>query len=399
MSELARPEAICPARIAYVDHASEIGGAEKSLADLILRLDRSRFAPVVLCPEAAEWVSELLTANVPIRPAFHSAGVLELRRDDLAEGSHGRVRAALQAAPVVWRLWRCLTAVRPHIVHTNTLKTHLLGGAAARLAGRPLLWHLRDILEPGGGLDLLRSTAQRLRPRVIAISEAVRRSLAELDVDVSVIYNGIDLTKFRPLPNRDALRANLGLTPADIAIIVVGRLTPWKGHRELLRAIAELAPEEANIQLLVVGEIAFWEDDYEVELRELADSLGVSERVRWLGFRSDIPELLSASDIFALPSVNEPFGRALVEAMAVELPVVANRSGGAPEVVADGETGLLVRPGDHKELAVALLRLARNPKLRHSMGKAARTRAARLFDANRTAQQIQAIYEQVLSAG
>jgi glycosyltransferase involved in cell wall biosynthesis len=386
-----------PLRIAYVDHASDIGGAEKSMTDLIARLDRSRYEPVLFCATDAKWLEGAGLQDVPIDRVFAPGGVLDRKRDDLAPGFLGTARSAWQASSPVLRLWRRFRHWRPDLVHTNTLKTHLLAGAAAHLARRRLIWHLRDILSEGGALGLLLRAARRFRPRVIAISEAVRRSLQGADVDVVVVHNGTDLSAFRPPPDREALRSGLGLQSDHVAIAIVGRLTPWKGHRELLRAFAEVVREEPQARLLVVGEVAFWEDAYETELRNLAADLGVEPLVQWLGFRDDVPAVLGASDIFALPSIDEPFGRAIVEAMAVELPVIGTRSGGVPEIVVEGETGLLVKPGDHRDLAAALLKLVRNPEFRRSMGRVGRERATDLFDVDRTAQRVQAVYADMLN--
>jgi len=386
------PDAARAVRIAYVDHASDIGGAEKSMTDLIARLDRSRYEPVLLCAADAKWLEGARLEGVTIDRVFGSGGVLDRKRDDLAPGLRRTAQGLGQSAPVVFRVWRALRRLRPDIVHTNTLKTHLLGGAAARFARRRLIWHLRDILPEGSARELLLRAARRFRPKVIAISEAVRRSVEGADVEVVVVYNGTDLSAFRPSPNREALRAALGLQPDEIAISIVGRLTPWKGHRELLRAFAEVVREEPRTRLLVVGEVAFWEGTYETELRNLSEELGVGSRVDWLGFRADVPGILAASDIFALPSIDEPFGRAVVEAMAVELPVIGTRSGGVPEIVAEGETGLLVPPGDHRELAAALVRLVRDAELRRAMGRAGRMRATDLFDVERTARRVQEVY-------
>ncbi|MBM3476602.1 MAG: glycosyltransferase family 4 protein [Armatimonadetes bacterium] len=379
-------------RIAYADHAVDIGGAEKSLTDLIARLDCSRYEPTLLCAADAKWLEGARLEGVTIERVFGAGGVLDRKRDDLAPGLLSNARTVRQAMPLVFRLWRTIRRLGPDIVHTNTLKTHLLAGAAARFAGRRLIWHLRDILEEGNARKLLLRAARRLRPKVIAISEAVRRSLGGAEVDVVVVYNGTDLSAFRPSPRREALRAALGLQPEEVAISIVGRLTPWKGHRELLRAFAEVVREEPRTRLLVVGEVAFWEDTYETELRNLAEELGIASLVQWLGFRSDVPDILAATDIFALPSIDEPFGRAVVEAMAVQLPVIGTRSGGVPEIVVEGKTGLLVPPGDQRELAAALVRLARDAELRRSMGQAGRARATDLFDVNRTAQRVQEVY-------
>jgi len=387
------------ARIAYVDHATDVGGAEKSMTDIIARLDRSRYEPRVYCATDAKWLEGTGLEEATLERVFAPGGVLERKRDDLAPGLIGNAQAVGQAAAPVARLYRRFRRHQPHLVHTNTLKAHLLGGAAAWLARRRLLWHLRDILDEGNALGMLRRAARRFRPKVIAISEAVRRSLQGGEVDVVVVYNGTSLTAFCPSPRREALRAALGLAPEHVAIAIVGRLTPWKGHRELLRAFAEVAREAPNARLLVVGEVAFWEDSYGPELHELARTLGVSDLVSWLGFRRDVPDVLAASDVFALPSIDEPFGRAVVEAMAVELPVIGTRSGGVPEIVVQGETGLLVAPGDAADLAKALLRLVRDADLRRAMGRAGRARATDLFNVDRTAERVQGVYAEMLGAG
>jgi len=386
-----------PLKIAYVGQAAETGGAEKSLLDIIARLDRSRFGAALLCSEAADWLDEARLDGVSVRHVFARGGLLERTRGDLNAGAGLGGRDVIGSWRHVWRLYRAIRRERPALVHTNTLKTHLLAGAASRMARRRLVWHLRDILEDGSALQWLLNAARRFRPTVIAISEAVRSSLRGADVDVRLIYNGTDLSSFRPDRNREQTRKSLGLAARDTAIVIVGRLTPWKGHRELLRAFAAVGAMHPHLRLIVVGEVAFWEDGYETELKQLATDLGVADRVQWLGFRDDVPELLAAGDIFALPSVDEPFGRAIVEAMAGERPVVATRSGGVPEIVIEGETGLLVPPGDDRELALALGRLAESEGLRRRMGRAGRERAMRLFDVDRTATQVQELYEEILS--
>lgn len=386
-----------PAAIAYVDHAAETGGAEKSLLDIIERLDRSRFEPFLFCSEAANWLDEARLDGVSVHRVFAPGGLLDRQRDQLGGDILASSRDLFGAAQPVARLWRAFRETRPALVHTNTLKTHLLAGAASQLAARRLIWHLRDILDEGNALKWLVRAARRFRPRIIAISEAVRRSLRGADVDVRVIHNGTGLSSFRPDLNREQTRTSLGLRPSDIGVIIVGRLTPWKGHRELLRAFAAAAKQDPNLRLLVVGEVAFWEDAYETELQRMADDLRVGDRVQWLGFRDDVPDLLAASDIFALPSVDEPFGRAIVEAMGSERPVIATRSGGVPEIVVEGETGMLVTPGSDRELAAALLRLAGSEELRRRMGKAGRERAMRLFDVDRTAARVQELYEEMLA--
>lgn len=392
---MAEPQTACE-RIAYADHASEVGGAEKSMLDIIERLDRGRFEPLLFCAEDAQWLDGADLDGVTVERVFRPGGLLERSREEVGAGVLSKARDALLASGPVGRLWRRFRHWQPALVHTNTLKAHMLAGAAAHFAHRRLVWHMRDILDEGGALDMLVRAAERFRPKIVAISEAVRASLSAAELDVTVIHNGTDISAFHPRPDREALRADLSLGPEDVAVCVVGRLTPWKGHRELLRAFSEVCKAQTNARLLVVGEVAFWEDDYEGELKGLAADLGIEGQVQWLGFRRDVPEVLAACDVFALASVDEPFGRVYVEAMASGLPAIGTRSGGVPEIVLDGETGLLVPPGDVDALVKALLRLTGDADLRARLGVSGRARAQERFDVDRTAARVQALYEELL---
>ncbi len=387
-----------PSRIAYVDHASDTGGAEKSMLDIIVRLDRARYEPRIFCSHDAQWLQGADLTDVTIERPFTPGGILDRTREEIGAGLLQGTRDALSATKPVGALYRHFRQWRPDIVHTNTLKTHMLGGAAAWSARRRLIWHLRDILDEGNALNWLLKAARRFRPKIIAISEAVRDSLRGADIDVSVIHNGTDLSSFHPRDSRGAVRRDLGLTDDHVAACVVGRLTPWKGHRDLLRAFADVVKEAPNARLVVVGDCAFWEDAYEVELKQLAEALGIVGVVDWLGFRDDVPEILAACDVFVLPSIDEPFGRVFVEAMACELPTIGTRTGGVPEIVLNGETGLLVAPHDPTDLAAVIVTLCRDADLRRAMGAAGRARAMDQFNVDRTAARVQSLYEELLAS-
>ena len=283
------------------------------------------------------------------------------------------------------------------LVHTNSLKTHIVGGLGAWMAGRPLVWHVRDLLGEGEGLGLMRRAARMLRPHIIAISQAVGSQFAGLPVAVTVIPNGIPVADFAPGDPPPNLRRELGLTATDQVVMVVSRLTPWKGHMTLLEALSLLAESWPQLKLVVVGEVAFWEPEYEQQLKQRAADLGVGARVVWTGFRADVPDLLRLCDLFVLPSLNEPFGRAIVEAMAAGRPVVATRSGGVPEIVVDGETGLLVPPEDSPALAQAMAMLLGDPIRAREMGARGLERARTRFSADRVAVEVQDVYQQLLA--
>jgi glycosyltransferase involved in cell wall biosynthesis len=378
--------------VAYIDAARELGGAEKSLLELIGQMDRERVRPILLHPEDAVWLRGAELPGVERHSIFPDARVLGHRRQQIADGAPPGPAEMGQALRLVARVRAEVKRARAQVVHTNTLKAHLIGGLAARLAGVPLVWHVRDILPEGRGRRLLLAAARLLKPRIIAISHAVAAQFAGSSASVTVIHNGIPLHRFTPGAPDEQLRAELGLRPGVPTVGTVGRLTPWKGHPELLEALALVRDRGVDFQAVIVGEVAFWSADYAPELRAKCSGLGLDDRVVWSGFRDDIPEVLRLCDLFALPSHDEPFGRAIVEAMAIGLPVVACRSGGVPEIVVEGETGLLVEKARPDQLAQALAQLLTEQQTATDMGAAGRRRALELFDVRRVAQQVLDLY-------
>lgn len=387
-----------PRRIAFVDQAEDVGGAEQSLLELLPQLDRRRYQPLLLHTAGAAWPSSPELADILHLPVLTPSPLLEAKRDELRPGILASYRHVAASRRPVAELRRAIIEQRADLLHTNALKSHLLGGMAATLARVPLVWHVRDILTEPPARSWLLQTARSFKPYVIAISEAVAEQFTPLRhlLRLRVIHNGIPLDKFQAGPPSPQLQAELGLHPDDEVVLVVGRLTPWKGHQMLLEAMAQVARQRPNARLLIAGTTTFWETTYEQELRGLAERLGISERVRWLGYRDDVADLLRLCDVFVLPSVNEPFGRAVVEALATAKPVVALRSGGIPEIMRDGICGYLVDPGATGELAAAISRLLADPELAEGMGQEGWRRANRYFDIRRVAREVQEVYEEIL---
>jgi len=385
-------------RIAFVDQADDVGGAEQSLMELLPHLDRRRYQPLLLHTAGTHWTDHAELADVPRLPVLTPSPVLVAKREELKPGLLASYDYLTASRRPVAELRRAIIAQQTDLVHTNALKSHLLGGLAAILARVPLVWHVRDILTEPPARKWLLQTARSVKPYVIAISEAVAAQFDPLRhvLRLRVIHNGIPLDKFRPGEPSPQLQAELGLEPEDEVVLVVGRLTPWKGHQTLLRAMQQVLAERPRARLLVVGTTTFWETSYERDLRELAEQLSVSGRVRWLGFRSDIADLLRLCNVFVLPSINEPFGRALVEAMATAKPVVAMRSGGVPEVMRDGICGHLIEPGRIGDLAGAISQLLADRERAHAMGQNGWRRANRYFDIRRVAREVQDVYEEIL---
>ena len=284
------------------------------------------------------------------------------------------------------------------IIHAHNQEDALVPAAAARLAGVPasfLTWHLPFPFRRRAKGRLLLAL---LHKRLIAISRSVRDMHLANGVApgrMEVIHHGTDVEAFRTLiADVPTLRASLGLAPEDLAIGIVGRVAPEKGHRELFEALRLLSDRHPCLRAVVVGN----GPDMPALRRELS-ALGVAQKVVFTGFRDDVNDVMAALDIVAVPSVwPEPCSAVVQQGMALGKPVVGSRTGGTPEMVMEGETGLLVPASDPAALADALGRLAESPDLRQGMGEAGRVRVEECFTLRRMTDEVEALYRRELGS-
>ncbi|MGA9364439.1 MAG: glycosyltransferase family 4 protein [Bacteroidota bacterium] len=237
---------------------------------------------------------------------------------------------------------------------------------------------------------------------VVAISEVIRKNVLDTcPVDagrVVTLFDGVDLDRFDP--NRFdpmAARRELGFGQRDFVIGMVGRISPGKGHEEFLEAASIIHSGLPEIKFLVVGEPSYGEEDYGKRILESAKPLSSQGVVTFSGFRDDIPNVMAALDILAFPSHAEAFGDVLIEAMAMNLPVVSTNCDGVLDIVIDGETGTQVPPRDARALAQALMQLIQDEKRRRLFGEAGRRRAEKIFDLRRRTETMEGLYTSVLN--
>ena len=266
------------------------------------------------------------------------------------------------------------------LVHTHRYKDTVLSTIAAKLAGVPhLIRTVHGLREPMRGWDHLKFRvyetldAVMLRcfaDRVIAVSDRIADALRDEGYRPSLVtrvHNGIDLRKVMAMRRPEDLRRELGVDAGTIVFGTVGRLSPVKGHDTFLRAARLILDQHPGARFLIAGG-----GPLERELAALASELGIEPACRFLGPRADVYDLVSAMDVFVLPSLNEGIPMAVLEAMAVATPVVASAVGGLPEVIRDRQTGLLVPPADQRALADACLELARDREWAQRLGTAGR---------------------------
>lgn len=339
------------------------------MLEFLTRSDRSRVVTTVACLADGAYTDDLERAGVR---------VVRLRAQ--------RLRYLHMWAITVIRLMRL---AREHdVVVSWQVKGHYYGTPAARLARKPVAWW-------DHGIRPAKGQARYLIDNVLPAS--VRADLVVTSSSASaarhrrnrVILPGIPLDPYAS-PDRAAGRALLGLADDEQAIGIVGRLQPWKGQHILLRAVPDIVRDFPRARFFIIGDaVGGFSAAYPAELRALAADLRISDRVTFLGQRSDVPELLPGLDVFTMASTAEPFGLVTVEAMAAQVPVVATRTGGSPEIITDGIDGLLVEPGDPGALAHGVLEVLADAGRAATMAAAGRSRAFAAFDIARYVAQIE----------
>jgi glycosyltransferase involved in cell wall biosynthesis len=417
---VAEPAGPGPATILYVQQYPD-GGSVTSLLGLVQGLDRARYRPIVAFRTPNEFLDqfrlagcevvvldEAVPASAPPAGADADAPPIARRADGApaARSSSWRrqlrrfVRRDLRATR---QLLDLLREHRADLVHANNevLSNRYAILAATRLR-LPVVVHLRGTHDYERGVDrpIDRLLARRVR-RAIAISHSVADHAADalpaLAGRIEVVDNPFDLRSL-PAPTSGTLAADLGLAGDAEVVVLLARVAWWKGQDVVVRAMAELRATRPNAVAVLVGApSSTYGEQYLVQVRALAEELGVADRVHVAGFRSDVPEVLALADVVVHASTEpEPFGRVIVEAMAAGRPVVAAADGGVLEIVDDGETGLLVPPGDAVALAAAIDRLLGDPELARRLGAEAQVRARARFSLGAHAEAVQRTYDEVL---
>jgi glycosyltransferase involved in cell wall biosynthesis len=350
---------------------------------------------------------EVHAACAPGHPAFNAFGAIDgvhlypvtLGIERSTRSAIDKARNVVAAAPAALNLLAVARYIRKHridIIHTSDRPRD---AAACVLLGR--LTGATSIVQAhvcvGDWMSRLLRWSLRYADARIAISSFVAGTLMATGHDADrtyVVLNGIEPTRWAAGGDRSGTRAALRI-PDDAPVVMTAcRLFPSKGAADLIRAFAALHPSLSDARLVVVGREMV--PGYAAELTDLAATLGLADRVQLLGHRTDMVDLMAAADVFAMPSVGEPFGLVYLEAMAMERPVVALASGGVPEVVEPGATGLLSAPADVEALADNLGVLLAHPRRRARMGHAGRQRVESSFTSKRMADDVAAVYRQVL---
>ena len=349
-----------------------LNGGERSFLSVLDGVRQAGFEITVACPPAGELADTLRSRRVAVLPFHFSNGNgVRFSQDELRQ----RLTALIQGGDF-------------DLLHANSLSMARLAGPTARQLGIPSIGHLRDILA------LSRQAIDDINQhtRLLAVSNATRNWHVGHGIReeiTHVLYNGVDVNRFRPRPAKGFLHAEFRLPRQTPLVATIGQLVLRKGTDLFVEAARRVADENPDAHFLCIGE-RYSEKDEAVELEERlihwAQQPPLAGRFRFLGLRDDVHAILNEITVLSHCARQEPLGRVLLEAAASGVPVAATRVGGTPEIFPPGsEAAMLVTPDDADEMAEAILQLLNTPHQRHRMSACARGIAQQHFDARRAA--------------
>jgi glycosyltransferase involved in cell wall biosynthesis len=382
-----------PKRIVYLHASAELFGSDYVLLTLLKSLDRAHYDPCVILPFEGPLCGELRKADI----AYEIYDLPVLRRQCFTP--LGLFVFSGKLVRCLFFLTRMIKEKNIDAVHTNTAAVWV-GGFAAALTRRPHYWQIMELVDrPRSVSWMMRKVVGRFSTKVFCISNAVRDFFILAnpgrEAKFQTVYHGVDRLVYDRAISGRALRETLGLNEGDVLVTFAGRFNGWKGQNILAEAMPAVFKQVQNVHFLFIGSCFKGQEHFEQELKTQVDGLvqqGCKATV--LGFQSNLPEWLAATDIFVLPSTSpEPNATVTIAAMSMGIPVIGTHIGGTPESVVHGETGLLVDPGNAGQLADAVTVLVCDAVRRRDMGEKGYQRAMQMFSIENYCRKVTEAYE------
>lgn len=400
-------------RILYFHHGGGLGGAPMSLFYLIKQMDRTRYEPIVITLH-----------DGPVVELYRRNDIQTIVAEDITNFSHTELEwyggAALWRLPIQLAKYQASVAAArryirkfdPDLVHLNS-STLAAVARAAKLEKYPVVWHIREPIHNGyfgWRREWLKKQIAEDATRVIAISDYDASRLTP-SPNIRVIYNFVDFSVFDRNLSAGEARRKFNLTPAQNIVTLLGGVAYPKGTLPFVQALGRVKKALPTTKFLIAGpppsvgdtsrlkslaKFVLQADAYDRQVMAAASEGITAGAIRFIGLRSDIPQVLAATDVLVFPSVVPHFARPILEAGAMAKPVVGSRLGGPLELVQDNVTGLLVPPNDPEALAEALIGLLKDPARMTQLGEAGYQQAREKFDAVKNAQRTFDVYEEIL---
>lgn len=383
-----------PIKILFISHSSGMVGAERSLLLLLKGIDRKRFEPIVVLPKSGSLENEISNLNIT---------TYEIRSPWWMYGNQNMWRLLflipynlILEIIALFKLYMIIRKEDVDVIYTNTI-VQFSGAIIALLLKKPHIWHIREIIPNNPDLKsllpnkILFSFILKSSKKIICNSNAATEQFYDnkFDDNIKVVYNSVDIgvneKSFNYLSIHDVKKS-------DWLVVVVGTLQERKAQDDAIKACKIAKNVIPNIKLLIVGE---GNEKYRTYLKELINKLDMSDNVIFTGYRDDVPLILPHCNVLLMPSLNEPFGRVIIEAMAARIPVIGSNSGGIREIIKDGVTGYLVSPKEPSEIAEKIIYIFYHPEEAKDMGNEGNKIAIRKFSNKNYANSIEEIIQQV----
>ena len=378
-------------RVLNVIAEDRIGGPQVRIVRIAKALEQRAIETIVAIPEGDGGFSGMLSeAGIPCRQ------VRNLCRPRGTWNPAPNLRWVTYLWPAVRQLVRIIERDDISIVHQNDA-THIQGAIAGKLARRKVVWHINGMTPVDSAFKLL---VALLADVVVASSDAIGKAYMGKGIlarDFQVLYPPVDMGDYLDLQG-SRIREEFALPDSCPLVTMVGNVNPRKGHLYFVRAASIVKESVPSARFLIVGQHLENRKAYSERVVGEIRRLGLEAEVIFTGFRRDIPEILSASDVVVSPSLAESFGMVVAEAQAAAKPVVAAEVGGVKEIVLSGETGLLVPPKDPVSLAEGVVRLLKDPDTATRMGLRGKERVGRLYSLEECSDRYQVLYHSLMDA-
>lgn len=375
-------------KIMYLTHTAKMGGAEKSLYNLIKNIDNKIYEPILVCGEEGELADNIRKLGVRVE-------IIPLMKINTKYKIKGIVRLLITSI----KLRSFIKKNNISIVHNNTYRARFFGTISGKISGVKIVTHVRDIMN----WTSVEKKLINFENKIISISDAVQKHVVNQINNVNIdkivrIHNGVDVEEFNPRKLKSGvLREEYKIGVDKFLIGAVGRFEEWKKFDVFIEAAKILKDEYKDLVFFISG--GAFDEKQEIiknDLLKLVERYDLNERVIFTGYRKNISEIMNDLDLFVLTSDNEPFGRVLIEALSLNLPIVSTNNGGAPEIIKDNINGLLVPPNDSKQLAGAIEQMIINTTVANNMRINNRDYAIDNFSIQTHVKLVCKVYEELL---
>lgn len=385
-----------PYRILYIQPYNLKSGPHHCLRELIANLDRRLFTPVIVLPRHSDVAEEFLDLGAKV--LYDS----EIRTIPRSFSPFSQLMFWLRMACSIKRIAAIIREEKISLVHINS-EACWVGGFAAKIAKVPVISHLHglSVLSPLWVGRLTSMFLNKFNKKLIAVSNIVKNAYLSKGVypwRIETIYNGLDITSFNPQSIQRTLRKELDIKENTPLIGMVANFDPRKGHHDFIAACALVFKRLPCAMFVIVGETNMANcPGYFKQIKKMVQRFGMTESVRYLGSRDDIPNVLASLDVVVQPSLTEAGPIVPIEAMAMECPIVVTDVGGNSEEVIDGQTGLVVPAGNVQAIFEAIVEQLSNRTRAKSFGKQGRNRVLSMFTSSVNAEKIQHVYHEILT--